>query len=290
VKLDPTSPPFVPKTKAFFQPSLIEDHIKEEAASTSDTLEGDQDKVSDEMRAQLAELSSSFAPSSNQQPVSAPLPLPEGIANTTTQFLALDKCERGRDFLQLLEVESISEQTFLSGTRPCGLEYDKEWLAILRVFEPELTLGGDSNERVPPHRGDTYYRDRINEEEEWIEEHVVKTGKLRVPHNFTITAPVYDPKEEVAPSDKPREYTSPQTSALCELIAIKNKFDISEEEREMRMARGPRPVEKSFSRGGRGGGRGGRDNGFNSRGRAGFTGARGARGRGGGRARGRARW
>jgi lariat debranching enzyme len=290
VKLDSTSPPFMPETKAFFQPSIVEDHIKEEATSTSDTLDGDQDKVSDAMRAQLAELSSSFAPVSKQQPISAPLPLPEGIANRTTQFLALDKCERGRDFLQLLEVEPTSEQTFPSDTRPCGLEYDKEWLAILRVFEPELTLGGDSNERIPPHRGDTYYRDRINEEEEWIEEHVVKTGKLRVPQNFTITAPVYDPKAEVAPSDKPREYTSPQTSALCELIGIENKFDISEEERETRMARGPRPVEKSFSRGGRGGARGGRDNGFNGRGRAGFTGPRGARGRSGGRARGRARW
>ncbi len=291
VKLDPTSPPFVPKARASFQTALGDDQITEEAASQSEKFESDEEKVSDTMRAQLAELSSTFAPGSNQQSVSAPLPLPEGIANTTTQFLALDKCERGRDFLQLLEVESISEQSSLSDVRPYRLQYDKEWLAILRVFAPELELGGDPNGKVPPHRGDTYYHERIMEEEQWIEEHVVQPGRLTVPENFSITAPVYDPNEEVAASDRSREYTSPQTSAFCELVGIDNKFDESEDEREARWARGPRPADKSFPRGDRGGGRGGRNNGFNARGGGRFGGGRGGRGRGrGGRGRGRGGW
>ena len=288
VKLDPTTPPFVPKARPSGQPILTREGIKEEATSKSDTMEMDQEDVSDTMRAQLAELSSAFAPLSNQQPASAPLPLPESIANTKTQFLALDKCEKGRDFLQLLEVESISEQTDLSDARPYTLQYDKEWLAILRVFAPELELGGEPNGKIPMHRGDTYYRERIVAEEEWIEEHVVRPGRLTVPQNFTITAPIYNPKEVVSPSDKPREYTNPQTSAFCELIGIDNKFDISEEEREERMTRGPRPDERKFSRGDRGSGHGGRERGSSARGRGNHNAGRGGRGRArGGRGRGR---
>jgi len=291
VKLDPTSPPFVPRAKAPFQASLMKDPFTDETTSKSDLGKVDEEKVSDSMRAQLTELSSAFALPSNQQPVSAPLPLPDSISNTTTQFLALDKCEQGRDFLQLLEVESISEPSDLPNPRPYRLQYDKEWLAILRVFAPELELGGDPNGKVPPHKGDTYYCTRITEEEAWVEEHVVQPERLIVPENFVITAPIYDPNEEVAASDKPREYTSPQTSTFCELIGIENQFDMSEEEREMRMDRGARPEERNSYRGGRGGGRGGRESGFNGRGRGGQNGGRGGRGRGrGGRGRGRGGW
>jgi lariat debranching enzyme len=287
VKLDPTSPPFVPNSKAPWQSSLIKTPIKVEISSKTIQMEVDEEKVSDSMRAELAELSSTFAPPPNQQSVSAPLPLPDSISNTTTQFLALDKCEQGREFLQLLEVESISEPSDLPNPPPYKLQYDKEWLAILRVFAPELELGGDPNGKVSPHKGDTYYRERIMEEEAWVEKYVVQPSRLTVPENFAITAPIYDPKEEVAASDKPREYTNPQTSTFCELIDIENKFDMSEEERKMRMDRGPRQDVRNSSRGGRGGGRGGRGGGFNGRGRGGQNG--GGRGRGG-RGRGRGSW
>ena len=290
VKLDPTSPPFVPKARCSSQSALVEEESREGTTSKPVTVEGEEEKVSESMRAQLAELSSTFAPPSHQQPASAPLPLPKSIANNTTRFLALDKCERGRDFLQLLEVESITEQSCLPNARPYRLQYDKEWLAILRVFAPDLELGGDPNGKVPPDRGDTYYRDRIIEEEKWIEEHVVLPNRLTVPDNFTITAPVYDPDERVSPSDKPHEYTNPQTSTFCELIGIDNKFDISEAERKKRMDHGPRPVDRNFSRGGRGGGRSSKDGGSNGRGRGGYNVGRG-RGRGrGGRGRGRGGW
>jgi lariat debranching enzyme len=291
VKLGPTSAPFVPNAGKSFQSSPVEKSIKEEQMSDQDQMEVDEEKVSDALRAQLAELSSSFAPVSSEHPVSTPLPLPENIKNGTTQFLALDKCDRGRDFLQLLELAPISEQTDVSSAQPYRLQYDPEWLAILRVFAPELKLGGDANERTPQHRGDTYYRERIIEEEKWIEKNVLRPGRLMVPENFTITAPVYDPNEEVASTAKPHEYTNPQTSTFCELIGIENKFDISKEEREMRMARGPRPADKNFYRGDRGGGRGGRGNGNNARGRGGHNASRGGRARGrAGRGRGRGGW
>lgn len=290
VKLDPTCAPFVPRARASFQPSLIEDRTEEEATTQSITTNEKQERVSDSLRAQLAELSSSFAPNSSQPIVSAALPFPESIANTKTQFLALDKCERGRDFLQLLEVEPISQQPHVFDAGPYQLQYDKEWLAILRVFAPELELGGDASGKIPPHKGETYYRDRITAEEEWIEEHVAQAGRLTVPHNFITTAPIYDAKEEVAVTAMPREYSNPQTSAFCELVGIENKFDMSEEERDMRVAHGPHPLEKPFSRVNHGGGRGGRNSGLNARGRGGhYNRGRGGRGRGG-RGGGRGGW
>lgn len=290
VKLDPTSPSFVPGAQKVDQPIPMEEVVEEAAAAAAmpRAIEVDEDGVSDAIRAQLMEISGSFAPGPSTQPVSGPVPLPAGITNTTTQFLALDKCEKGRDFLQLLELAPISEQGNGCSARPYKLQYDPEWLAILRVFAPELELSGGANDRTAQHKGDTYYQERIIEEEKWIEEHVVQGERLMVPENFSTTAPVYDPKEAVAITDHPHEYSNPQTTAFCELIGIENKFDVSEAVREIRRAQGPRPADRGSYRGGRGGGGRG---GYNGGGGGGYNGGRGGRGRGrGGRGQGRGRW
>ena len=250
-------------------------------------------EVSEEMRIQLAALSGSFAPQSIRK--SESLSFPEAIINKTTNFLALDKCEGNREFLQLLEVEAISETPLQAWpSRPFKLQYDPEWLAILRVFAPDLELGGNQKDVVAPDRGETYYRDRITEEAQWIEEHIVKEGLLGVPENFTTTAPIYKSELRVESSEMPREYTNPQTSEFCNLLEINNPFDISEEKRDARIARGPRPEtdHQNFQGGrhegrSRGGSRGGGGRFNNNRG-GGRGGGRG--GRGGGRGRGRGRW
>ncbi|EXJ94110.1 hypothetical protein A1O1_02503 [Capronia coronata CBS 617.96] len=274
-------------------------------------------QVSEEMRAQLAALSNTFTKKAKEQiQVSPSLPFPEEISNKTTEFLALGKCEPYQEFLQLMEIRSISSPTIRRSssdiesenkekekekendkdipTRPFKFTYDPEWLAIQRVFASELTLGGLPSDRVPPHRGDTYYRDQIVKEQAWILEHVVDPGQLQVPDNFTITAPVYDPNLKVDPAAMPREVTNPQTSAYCALIGIENKFDISEEERDARVKQGPRPdrpeylaYESRFSRRGGGGG-GGRGRGGGRGGGGGGNYGHGGRGGGGGnRGRGR---
>jgi lariat debranching enzyme len=236
--------------------------------------------VPDDIQAELESTSKIF-----QKPVqvdkSPDLPFPEEISNKTTRFLALDKCLPGRHFLELLEVEPLAAAGNTEDSsaieRPVKLQYDPEWLAILRVFAPELQLGGNREDPVPYHRGDTYYDQRILEERKWVFEHIVSEGKLEVPEDFEVTAPVYDAGVQVEEGEMPREVTNPQTSAFCKLIGIDNPFDISEEERDARMLAGPKPSEDRGGWGGRGRGRG--------RGRGGH----GGRGRGGGFGRGQGR-
>ena len=236
-----------------------------------------QDEISEELRAELAGLSTKFS-LDDQIEKSPDLPHPVNITNKSTKFLALSKVERNhdRDFLALLEVEPLITPS-QDIQRPLKLEYDPEWLAILRAFSDELILGGDARDKAPAHRGDTYYRDRIVEEEAWIEKNISKE-QLIVPENFEITT---DEAKVTGQNDHkmPREQTNAQTTQFCKLIGIENKFDFSEEDRDARIAAGP-PQD----------GRGGTGGSQNYRGvRGGNRQSRGGRGRGRGRGRG-GRW
>lgn len=292
--LDPAAQPFKPDAVNVASPRIsIDSPVNPEAAvfepeptgapskPEAEPKKEPEQEVSAEIRAELEGLSKTFA-APVQVEVSPELPFPEEITNKKTEFLALDKCLPGRHFLELIEVESMSAPG-QPIERPAKLHYDPEWLAILRVFAPELTLGGNSKDKVPQHRGDTYYRDRILEERKWIYQHVVITEQLQVPDNFELTAPIYDPSLVVTEKEMPREVTNAQTSRFCELIGIENPFHITEEERDAREQAGPRAESQWHGNnrrgGGRGGGRGGR-----GRGRGGWGG-----GRGGGQGRGRGR-
>jgi len=232
-----------------------------------------QPEVSEDLRSQLP---ASFARPTPAQAIPT-VPPPADITNKTTHFLALDKCLPNRKFLQILDVEPMSQPTSPSThVRPLRLEYDKEWLAITRVFAADLSLGNPSA-GVPPNKGEAHYRHLIEKEEEWVEKHIVKSGKLMIPENFEPTAPVYDPTMGSRMMEQPLEHTNPQTAEFCELLGIENKFHASEEEREARRNAGPRPAEQRSGGGGGGGGRG----------RGGFNRGKGAvRGRGRGRGRG----
>ncbi len=208
-----------------------------------------------------------------QRPQPVGLPPPPDIKCAETQFLALDKCLPHRDFLQILDIEA------LDGSENDGhpaLEYDKEWLAITRVFAHDLTVG-DPAARVAADEGEAHYRSLIEKEEQWVEENIVKPGKMQVPEAFEITAPVYDPSKGQHVTGQPREYSNPQTRAFCDLLQIPNPFHASEEEIEARMAAGPAPSEARP----RGNWRGSQRHGFGH-----GRGGRGGRGRGRGRGRG----
>ncbi|GAM90095.1 hypothetical protein ANO11243_081350 [Dothideomycetidae sp. 11243] len=225
-------------------------------------------RIPDAVRAQLP---ASFSRAKTPPPVI--LPFPKDIANKTTKFLALDKCLPHRNFLQLTSV-TASDSSLAKISRPVQLEYDKEWLAICRVFASHLTLG-DKSAAVPKDEGEAHYRPLIEKEELWVQTHLVDKDKMVVPQNFELTAPVYDEAGGINDVRMPREYTNNQTSAFCQLLEIPNPFDISEEERDKRMSDGAAPSARQ-------------DNGGGYRG--GFGGGRGrGRGRGYGRGRGRGR-
>ena len=205
---------------------------------------------------------------------SKPLEVPStpAIFNKSTSFLALDKCLPHRKFLQILDIEPIDKDlNLLAGPR--YLTYDKEWLAITRVFASQLVLGEKTSSR-PDNHGESHYRPLIETEEAWVEKNLVAANEMRIPENFTITAPVYDQAMGIDAREQPKEYTNPQTTAFCRLLHIPNPFDISEEERALRRRKDlSNDVTKSERSRGRGRGRwSGRNEGRGrgGRGRVGF--------------------
>jgi len=184
-----------------------------------------------------------------------------------TNFLALDKCLPHRQFLQLLTIP-------VTKSKP-GLSYDPEWLAITRVLNPYLhkhpsALNSDAfKEAIGP---------MIAEERRWVEENIVAKGKLDVPENFQITAPIHEGSLTAREDRLPESYVNTQTTAFCELLEIEDGTRFAppgsegkEEKYRSFVANGG----GSYPRGGRGGGgRGG-----------GGRGGRGMRGGGGGRGR-----
>ena len=192
---------------------------------------------------------------------------PDGITNTTTQFLALDKCLPNRHFLQMLEMKPHSDAEDLQSDTSLG--YDKEWLAISRVFASDLTFGNPTAS-VPQNKSEAHYASEIAAQEAWVEENLVQKNIMTIPENFGMTAPPHDIARGIGSRQQPKEYTNPQTTAYCKMLDIPIPFDASEEEREERQRRGPLGAGLNSYRGqGRGRGRGRGD------------------GRGGGRGRGR---
>jgi lariat debranching enzyme len=262
----------VPEAETVIEPSgpVVIKNEEEIDLDLDDDLSPDPPKPSDEKPSVSKDIRS-LLPESFQAPKPPEsLPYPKGIANTSTKFLALDKLLPNRDFLQLTEVEPLTVPELDSLTRPLKLSYDPEWLAVTRVFKDATPAT-----QFPRDEGSAKYAPRIKTEASWVKEHIQEPGKLKVPENFVLTAPVFDPTGGSSVAGMPREYSNPQTREFCELAGIQNFFHDEEEVLIERQTNAP-PPSRNFSDN-RGGGRGRSNRGsYRGRGR-GF-----GRGRGGG--------
>ena len=167
------------------------------------------------------QLPASFRQADKAEPVSK-APVPEAIKNTTTRFLALDKCLPKRSFLQLLEISGEGDWQDAE-QRPYQLSYDKEWLAITRAFASEIHAA-TSSKHVPQDKGPSHYYSAIDNEVKWVEKNVAAKGLMPVPENFKETAPQYQDVVSIRTNEQPKSYLNPQTRTFCELLQIKQPF------------------------------------------------------------------
>ncbi|XP_031729282.1 lariat debranching enzyme [Anarrhichthys ocellatus] len=136
-------------------------------------------------------------------------------APRVTKFLSLDKCLPYREFLQIVDV---AERPGSSE----GLEYDPEWLAILKST--------NSLQNTAPHPWNPPENNGLHERWDFTPSEaammqVVKDlgGDLAVPDNFSRTVQPYDPNKP-QPHATPSCNTNPQTTELCATLGLTDLY------------------------------------------------------------------
>uniref|UniRef100_A0A8V8TMF7 Debranching RNA lariats 1 n=1 Tax=Homo sapiens TaxID=9606 RepID=A0A8V8TMF7_HUMAN len=135
----------------------------------------------------------------------------KGQTARATKFLALDKCLPHRDFLQILEIEH-------DPSAPDYLEYDIEWLTILRATDDLINVTGRLW-NMPENNG-LHARWDYSATEEGMKEVLEKLNHdLKVPCNFSVTAACYDPSKPQTQMQLIHRI-NPQTTEFCAQLGI----------------------------------------------------------------------
>lgn len=106
----------------------------------------------------------------------------DDLTEQMTRFLSLDKCLPRRQFLSILHIPSTKPKDVI--------EYDAEWLAILKKTH-HLTVTDRKRVYVP------HELVRITGEE--LESIHINFPSLAIPNNFCITVPPHDPRDRFLP-------------------------------------------------------------------------------------------
>ena len=131
------------------------------------------------------------------------------LTTQMTRFLSLDKCLPRRDYLSILNVQPTEESA-------AGLQYDPEWLAILRRTAHLTSTNSVAIPLQLAHVSD--------EEVDWVRQNV----PLSIPNNFVQTVPPHDGTQKL-PNPLPPPYPrmgNPQTDALLQMLEIPHALTI----------------------------------------------------------------
>ncbi|CAJ1078940.1 lariat debranching enzyme [Xyrichtys novacula] len=139
-------------------------------------------------------------------------------APRVTKFLSLDKCLPYREFLQIVDVPERPGSSE-------GLEYDPEWLAILKAT--------NSLQRVTQHPWNPPENNGLHERWDFRASEVAMmkvveefSGELAIPDNFSRTVPAYDPNKP-QPHTAPSCGTNPQTTELCATLGLTDIYALA---------------------------------------------------------------
>ncbi|KAG8188638.1 hypothetical protein JTE90_005991 [Oedothorax gibbosus] len=133
-----------------------------------------------------------------------------------TKFLALDKCLPKRRFLQILDVNK--------GSGKVELEYDPEWLCILQSTNHLLSTSRRNTYMPGPGSSERWDFIPTNDEIEDIRN--LFQGDFKVPENFCVTAPIFNPSNPQPSTNKLQTYINPQTKTYCSILNITDPNDV----------------------------------------------------------------
>ncbi|GER47938.1 lariat debranching enzyme [Striga asiatica] len=140
-----------------------------------------------------------------------------GENGPVTKFLALDKCLPGNKFLQVAATfcgKQVIEIESENG--PHELQYDEEWLAITKKFNPIFP-----RTKLRPNFSDA----KLNLEEcrRFVKDKLQTRG--RKPFEFVATAPCHNSSQYATNNFPSGHCRNPQTEALLELLGLEYFLD-----------------------------------------------------------------